>query len=172
MTRVARGRISPPPSAPVWPQLRVCRYYILLAGELDVRAYNAWGRPRLRMLRLTLGHPSNTRSLLDGVVALELLDQFNDVYELNDGPSYLVSTVPHGELMRRDGPRQLTSCGDGSVRVPVNAHRKRPRRSTSRSSRAFTILEALGDLKIRYSARSPRWFLIWGRAARRGRLRF
>ena len=49
---------KPPPSAPVWAAVEgLGRYYILLAAiELDVSMpYNAWGRPRLRMLRLTLG---------------------------------------------------------------------------------------------------------------------
>ena len=90
---------KPPSSAPVWGAIEgLARYYILLAAlELDVfDTLQRIGPSRIEDVADAIGAPvDHTRSLLDGVVALELLDQFTDVYELNDtAKRYLVSDGP------------------------------------------------------------------------------
>ncbi|MFW2334999.1 methyltransferase [Ilumatobacter sp.] len=90
---------KPPPAAPVWAAIEgLGRYYILLAAlELDVfDTLQRLGPSSIDEVAGALGAPvDHVRSLLDGVVALGLLDQFTDVYELNDtARRYLVSDGP------------------------------------------------------------------------------
>ena len=184
-TRVARGRISkPPPSAPVWAAVEgLGRYYILLAAiELDVfDALQRMGPSSAEDVAADVGASvEHLRSLLDGVVALELLDQFNDVYELNDtARRYLVSDGPAtmAELIAvATGPHDNWTRLAETVR---SGARQRPskttqQRSTSRSSRAHS--RPCFGVPLGRISRSgtqpdrPRWFLIWGQAARRSRL--
>jgi ubiquinone/menaquinone biosynthesis C-methylase UbiE len=90
---------KPPPAAPVWAVIEgLGRYWILVAAlELDVFDTLAdLGPSRVGPLaeRLEVSEP-HLRSLLDGVVAIGLLDQYRDVYELNDtARRYLVSDGP------------------------------------------------------------------------------
>ena len=90
---------KPPTSAPVWGAIEgLARYYILVAAlELDVfDTLQRIGPSPVEAVAEAIGAPiDHTRSLLDGVVALQLLDQFTDVYELNDAAKrYLVSDGP------------------------------------------------------------------------------
>lgn len=102
-TMAHKGRpwtdFKPPAAAPVWAAIEgLGRYYVLLAAlELDVfDTLAATGPTTVDVLaeRLGVSEP-HLGSLLDGVVALGLLDQFTDVYELNDtAKRYLVSDGP------------------------------------------------------------------------------
>ncbi|MFT7476698.1 MAG: SAM-dependent methyltransferase [Verrucomicrobiales bacterium] len=90
---------KPPPAAPVWAAIEgLGRYYILLAAlELGVfDTLQRLGPSRAEAVAEAIGAPiDHMRSLLDGVVALQLLDQFTDIYELNDtAKRYLVSDGP------------------------------------------------------------------------------
>lgn len=90
---------KPPPAAPVWAAIEgLGRYYILLAAlELDVfDTLQRMGPSRVEAISAELGTPvDHLRSLLDSVVAMQLLDQFTDIYELNDAAKrYLVTDGP------------------------------------------------------------------------------
>ena len=87
---------KPPPAAPVWAAIEgLGRYYILLAAiELDLfDALGETGPTTVDVLaaKLDVSEP-HLQALLDSVVAMELLDQFREVYELNDAARrYLTS---------------------------------------------------------------------------------
>ncbi len=90
---------KPPPAAPVWAAIEgLGRYYILVAAiELDV--FDTLGRigpSTIEAISAELDVPvDHLRSLLDGVVAQGLLDQFVDIYQLNDtAKRYLLSDGP------------------------------------------------------------------------------
>ena len=90
---------KPPPAAPVWAAIEgLGRYYILVAAlELNVfDTLKETGPSTAEVLAEKLDVPvGHLATLLDGVVALGLLDQFVDVYELNDAAKrYLVSDGP------------------------------------------------------------------------------
>ncbi len=157
---------KPPAAAPVWASIEgLGRYYILLAAiELDVfDTLQKTGPTTAEALATELGCPvDHLRSLLDGIVAQGLLDQFVDVYELNDtAKRYLVS----------DGPASMASL----VAVAPGPHENWTRLAdTVRNGRPSTPIEddpaafyvplvegtfttmfrcaTRADLKIRYSA--------------------
>ena len=157
---------KPPPAAPVWAAIEgLARYWVLVAAiELDVfDTLQRTGPARIEVLSAELGAPvDHLRSLLDSVVALELLDQFEDVYELNDAAKrYLVS----------DGPATMADL----VAVAPGPHENWTRLAdTVRNGRPATPIEddpatfyvplvegtfttmyrcaMRADLKIRYSA--------------------
>lgn len=90
---------KPPAAAPVWAAIEgLGRYYILLAAlELDLfDTLQRLGAVTVETISDETDLPvDHLRSLLDGVVALGLLDQFNDIYELNDtAKRYMVSDGP------------------------------------------------------------------------------
>lgn len=90
---------KPPSSAPVWAAIEgLGRYYILLAAlDLDVfDTLQRIGPSPVEALSAEISAPvDHVRSLLDGVVALGLLDQFVEIYQLNDtAKRYLVSDGP------------------------------------------------------------------------------
>src|SRR3954454_22762154 len=90
---------KPPPAAPVWAAIEgLARYHVLVAAiELDLfDAVSEAGPACAGELadRLGLSSP-HLESLLDGVVALGLLDKSNDRYSTNDTTRrYLVSDGP------------------------------------------------------------------------------
>lgn len=90
---------KPPPAAPVWSVIEgLGSYYILLAAiELDVfDTLESTGPVKVEVLskKLKVSKP-HLQSLLDSLVALGLLDQFVNVYELNDtAKRYLTSNGP------------------------------------------------------------------------------
>ena len=90
---------KPPPAAPVWSVIEgLGSYYILLAAiELDVfDTLESTGPVKVGVLskELEVSQP-HLQSLLDSLVALGLLDQFVNVYELNDtAKRYLTSDSP------------------------------------------------------------------------------
>lgn len=90
---------KPPAAAPVWAAIEgLGRYYILVAAlELNVfDTLQRTGPVTVETLSDEMSVPvDHLRSLLDGVVALGLLDQFVDIYDLNDtARRYLVSDGP------------------------------------------------------------------------------
>lgn len=90
---------KPPAAAPVWAAIEgLGRYHVLLAAiELDVfDALRDTGPATAAALAVRVGASApHLGSLLDGVVALGLLDKVRDVYELNDtAKRYLVSDGP------------------------------------------------------------------------------
>src|SRR4029453_7789253 len=80
--------VKPPPAAPVWAAIEgLARYHVLLAAlELGVfDAVRDAGSSDAAALADQLGvSPPHLASLLDGVVALGLLDKVNDRYAAND----------------------------------------------------------------------------------------
>ena len=88
--------VKPPPAAPVWSVIGgLGSYYVLLAAlQLDVfDTIRDIGPTKVAPLaeRLRASEP-HLQSLLDSLVALGLLDQVCDVYELNDtAERYLTS---------------------------------------------------------------------------------
>lgn len=162
---------KPPPAAPVWAAIEgLGRYYILLAAiELDLfDVLQRTGPVTVESLGETMDLPvDHLRSLLDGVVALELLDQYTDVYELNDAAKrYLVS----------DGPASMADLipvapgpHENWTRLADTVRNGRPATPIEHDAAAFYVPLVEGtfttmyrcasraDLKIRYSAlRSPR----------------
>ncbi|MGH1489556.1 MAG: methyltransferase [Acidimicrobiales bacterium] len=162
---------KPPAAAPVWAAIEgLGRYYILLAAlELDVfDTMQRLGPTTVEVIAAEIDAPvDHVRSLLDAVVALELLDQFTDVYELNDAAKrYLVS----------DGPASMSAL----IPVAPGPHENWTRLAdTVRNGRPATPIEddpvafyvplvegtfttmfrcaTRADLKMRYSAlRAPR----------------
>ncbi len=162
---------KPPSSAPVWAAIEgLARYYILLAAlELDVfDTLQSIGPSRAEAVAEAIGAPvDHTRSLLDGVVALELLDQFTDTYELNDtAKRYLVS----------DGPATMSDLigvapgpHENWTRLADTVRNGRPATPIEDDPAAFYVPLVEGtfttmfrcasraDLKLRYSAlKAPR----------------
>lgn len=157
---------KPPSSAPVWAAIEgLGRFYILLAAlELDVfDTLQRLGPSTVEQVSVELEAPvDHVRSLLDGVVALTLLDQFTDVYELNDtAKRYLVSDGPAtmAELIAvAPGPRE------NWTRLAETVKNGRPATPIEDDPAAFYVPLVEGtfttmfrcatraDLKIRYSA--------------------
>lgn len=157
---------KPPAAAPVWASIEgLGRYYILLAAlELDVfDTLQRLGPVPVETLADELDCPvDHLRSLLDGVVAQGLLDQFVDLYELNDtAKRYLVS----------DGPASMADLipvapgpHDNWTRLADTVRNGRPATPIEDDPAAFYVPLVEGtfttmfrcatraDLKIRYSA--------------------
>lgn len=157
---------KPPAAAPVWAAIEgLGRYYILLAAlELDV--FDTLGRTGPTSVADLAAHldvsEPHLGSLLDGVVALGLLDQYADVYELNDtARRYLVS----------DGPATMADLiavapgpHENWTRLADTVRNGRPATPIEDDPAAFyvpliegtftTIYRCAGraDLRIRYSA--------------------
>ena len=157
---------KPPASAPVWATIEgLGRYYILVAA-LDLGVFDALqrlGPSSAADLAEELGcHVAHLGSLLDGVVAQGLLDQFVDVYELNDtAKRYLVT----------DGPASMASLiavapgpHDNWTRLADTVRNGRPATPIENDPAAFYVPLVEGtfttmlrcatraDLRVRYSA--------------------
>ena len=162
---------KPPPAAPVWAAIEgLGRYYILLAAlELNVfDTLQRLGPSPVEDIAVALDASiDHVRALLDGVVALELLDQFTDIYELNDAAKrYLVSDSPASMadlIPMAPGPHENWTQLADTVR------NGRPATPIEDNAAAFYIPLVEGtfttmfrcatraDLKIRYSAlRAPK----------------
>lgn len=123
---------KPPAAAPVWATIEgLGRYYILLAAlELDVfDTLQSTGPASVETLAAELAVPvDHLRSLLDGVVAQGLLDQFVDVYELNDtakrylvsdGPASMASLVPVAPGPHENWTRLADTVRNGRPASPI-----------------------------------------------------
>lgn len=162
---------KPPPAAPVWAAIEgLGRYYVLLAAiELDVfDTLQQTGPAEIDQLSTAMKAPvDHLRSLLDGVVALGLLDQVNNVYELNDtARRYLVS---NGPATMADLIAVAPGPHENWTRLAETVRQGRPTTPIEDDPAAFYIPLVEGtfttmyrcamraDLKIRYSAmHSPR----------------
>lgn len=162
---------KPPPSAPIWAAIEgLGRYYILLAA-LELNLFDELqcsGPATVETIADNTNLPvDHLRSLLDGVVALGGLDQFNDIYELNDtAKRYLVSDGPAtmADLIPvAPGPHENWTTLAETVR------NGRPANPIENDAAAFYVPLVEGtfttmfrcatraDLKIRYSAlRAPK----------------
>ena len=162
---------KPPPAAPVWAAIEgLGRYYILLAAlELDVfDTLQRLGPSRVEAVADALDAPvDHVRSLLDGVVALELLDQFTDVYELNDaakrylvsdGPATMADLIPVAPGPHENWTRLADTVRNGRPATPIEDHPAAFYVPLVEGT--FTTMfrcATRADLKIRYSAlRAPK----------------
>ncbi len=162
---------KPPPAAPVWAAIEgLGRYYILLAAlELDVfDTLQRLGPSPVEKVADAIGASvDHVRALLDGVVALELLDQFADVYDLNDaakrylvsdGPATMADLIPVAPGPHENWTQLADTVRHGRPAVPIE-----------NDAAAFYVPLVEGtfttmfrcatraDLKIRYSAmRDPK----------------
>ncbi len=157
---------TPPSAAPVWAAIEgLARYHVLVAAlELDVfDGLVRTGPAGVEALAAELGVSApHLGSLLDGVVALGLLDQVDDVYELNDtARRYLVGDGPAsmaGLVAVAPGPAANWPGLADTVRTG------RPARPIEEDAAAFYVPLVEGtfatmlrcatraDRKVRYSA--------------------
>ena len=157
---------KPPPAAPVWAAIEgLARYHVLVAAlELDVfDTLQRIGPSTLEQVNAEIrASPEHLRTLLDSIVVLELLDQVNGVYDLNDAARrYLVS----------DGPATMADLipvapgpHDNWSRLADTVRNGRPARPIEDDPAAFYVPLVEGtfttmyrcamraDLKLRYSA--------------------
>jgi len=162
---------KPPAAAPVWASIEgLARYYILLAAlELDV--FDTLGRlgpSPIEDIAEALDCPvDHTRALLDGVVAQGLLDQFVDIYELNDtakryllsdGPASMASLIPVAPGPHENWTRLAETVRQGRPSTPIED--EPAEFYVPLVEGTFTTMfrcATRADLKIRYSAlREPR----------------
>ena len=161
--------VKPPPAAPVWAAIEgLARYHVLLAAiELGVfDAVRDAGCAEAGELAERLGvSPPHLASLLDGVVALGLLDKVNGRYSANDttrrylvsdGPACMAQLVPVAP-----GPQHnWTARRHRAARPPGDADRGRPggvlraRSWRARSPRCGARATGL-DRIVRYATSGP-----------------
>lgn len=162
---------KPPPAAPVWAAIEgLGRYYILLAAlDLDIfDTLQRLGPSTVDGVAAELNVPiDHLRALLDAVVALGLLDQYTDIYELNDtAERYLVS---NGPATMADLIAVAPGPHENWTRLADTVRNGRPGSPIEDDPAAFYVPLVEGtfttmfrcatraDLKIRYSAmRAPR----------------
>ena len=124
---------KPPPAAPVWSVIEgLGSYYILLAAiELDVfDTLESTGPVKVEVLskKLKVSHP-HLQSLLASLVALGLLDQFVNVYELNDtakryltsdGPASMANLIPVAPGPHNNWISLAETIRNGSPSTPID----------------------------------------------------
>ena len=124
---------KPPPAAPVWSVIEgLGSYYILLAAiELDVfDTLESTGPVKVEVLseKLEVSQP-HLQSLLDSLVALGLLDQFVNVYELNDtakryltsdGPASMANLIPVAPGPHNNWISLAETIRNGSPSTPID----------------------------------------------------
>lgn len=156
---------KPPAAAPVWAAIEgLGRYYVLVAA-IDLGVFDAIrdGGPATAddlAPRVDASAP-HLASLLDGVVALGLLDKVNDVYELNDTTKrYLVSDGP---ACMADLVAVAPGPHDNWTRLADTVRKGRPSTPIEDDPEAFYVPLVEGtfttmwrtatraDLKMRYS---------------------
>lgn len=157
---------KPPASAPVWAAIEgLARFHILTAAlELDVfDALRDAGPSPIEPLadRLDVSAP-HLQALLDGVVALGLLDQVRGIYELNgtarrylvsDGPACMADLVPMAPGPHANWTRLADTVRNGRPATPIEddpAAFYVPLVKGTFTTMWRTATRA--DLKIRYSA--------------------
>lgn len=169
-TMAAKGRpwtdYKPPPSAPVWAAIEgLARYYVLLAAlELDVfDTLQRTGPTTIDVLAAEIGAPeAHLGSLLDAVVALQLLDQFTDTYELNDaakrylvsdGPATMADLIPVAPGPHENWTRLADTVRNGRPATPIEEDPAAfyiPLVEGTFTTMYRTAMRA--DLKVRYTA--------------------
>lgn len=157
---------KPPPAAPVWAAIEgLGRYYVLLAAlELDVfETLQRIGPATVADISAELDAPiDHVRCLLDAVVALQLLDQYTDVYELNDaakrylvvdGPASMVDLVPVAPGPHENWTTLAETVRNGRPSTPIED--EPAAFYVPLVEGTFTTMfrcATRADLKIRYSA--------------------
>ena len=158
---------KPPAAASVWASVEgLGRYYILLAA-LEIGVFDGLqrtGPARAEDLADELGvSTDHLRSLLDGVVAQGLLDQFRDVYELNDtakrylvtdGPASMASLIPVAPGPHENWTRLADTVRNGRPATPIEDDPVAFYVPLVEGT--FTTMfrcATRADLKVRYSAR-------------------
>jgi SAM-dependent methyltransferase len=124
--------VKPPPAAPVWAAIEgLARYHVLLAAiELGVfDAVRDAGCADAGELADRLGvSPPHLASLLDGVVALGLLDKVNERYAANDtthrylvsdGPACMAQLVPVAPGPQHNWTRLADTVRRGRPATPI-----------------------------------------------------
>jgi ubiquinone/menaquinone biosynthesis C-methylase UbiE len=168
-TMARRGRpwtdFKPPPAAPVWAAIEgLGRYHVLVAAlELDMfDALRDLGPSTSADVAEELGTSEpHTRMLLDAVVALDLLDQTNGVYELNDtarrylvsdGPACMAALVPVAPGPHANWTRLADTVRNGRPAEPIEDDPEDFYVALAEGT--FTTMlrcAARADLKLRYS---------------------
>lgn len=124
---------KPPPAAPVWSVIEgLGSYYILLAAiELDVfDTLESTGPVGVEVLskKLEVSQP-HLQSLLDSLVALGLLDQFVNIYELNDtakryltsdGPASMANLIPVAPGPHNNWSSLAETIRNGNPSTPID----------------------------------------------------
>jgi hypothetical protein len=162
---------KPPPAAPVWAAIEgLGRYHVLVAAlELDVfDTLQRLGPSTVGAVNAELGcSEPHLRTLLDSVVAMGLLDQVGDVYELNDtarrylvsdGPATMASLVPVAPGPHDNWTRLADTVRNGCPATPIEDNPAAfyiPLVEGTFTTMYRCAMRA--DLKLRYSAMpSPR----------------
>ena len=158
---------KPPAAAPVWAAIEgLGRYYILLAA-LELGVFDGLQRTGPTTVEELAGELDvsidHLRSLLDGVVAEGLLDQYRDIYELNDtakrylvtdGPASMASLIPVAPGPHENWTRLAETVRNGRPATPIE---------NDPASFYVPLVEGTfttmfrcatrADFKVRYSAR-------------------
>ena len=157
---------KPPPAAPVWAAIEgLGRYYILVAA-LDLNIFDTLqrtGPSTVEQLSEELSLPVlHLRALLDAVVALELLEQVRNVYDLNDaakrylvsdGPATMAALVPVAPGPHENWSRLADTVRQGKPAYPIEDNPAAFYVPLVEGT--FTTMHRCAtraDLKIRYSA--------------------
>lgn len=123
---------KPPAAAPVWAAIEgLGRYYVLVAAlDLDIfDTLQAIGPTTVDVIaeHLDVSEP-HLRALLDSVVALDLLEQFQDVYDLNDaarryltsdGAATMADLVPVAPGPHENWTRLADTIRNGTPATPI-----------------------------------------------------
>ncbi|HZB42016.1 MAG TPA: class I SAM-dependent methyltransferase [Ilumatobacter sp.] len=125
--------VKPPPAAPVWAAIEgLARYHVLLAA-IELRVFDAvldaeWAESGELAERLGVSPPHLT-SLLDGVVALGLLDKVSGRYAANDttrrylvsdGPACMAQLVPVAPGPQHNWTRLADTVRRGRPATPID----------------------------------------------------
>jgi len=123
---------KPPAAAPVWAAIEgLARYYVLVAAlELDFfDTLQATGPKTVDVIakHLDVSEP-HLQALLDSLVALELLEQFQDVYDLNDaarryltsdGAATMADLIPVAPGPHENWTRLADTIRNGTPATPI-----------------------------------------------------
>jgi SAM-dependent methyltransferase len=162
---------KPPAAAPVWAAIEgLARYNVLVAAlELDVfDTLQRIGPSTLEQVNAEIAASAeHLRTLLDSIVVLELLDQVNGIYELNDaakrylvsdGPATMAALIPVAPGPHENWTRLADTVRNGRPATPIEddpAGFYVPLVEGTFTTMYRCAMRA--DLKLRYSAlRAPR----------------
>jgi SAM-dependent methyltransferase len=175
-----RGRpwtdVVPPSSGPVWAAIEgLARYHLLLAA-IDLGVFDALERLEpasgAAVAAEVGASEPHLRALLDGVVALGLLEQRGGRYELNDtarrylasdGPASMATLVPVAPGPHESWTGLASTVRTGAPSHPVEEDPEAFYRPLAEGT--FTTMwrcATRADLKLRYSARPAPYLLDLG----------
>jgi len=158
--------VKPPPAAPVWAAIEgFGRYHALLAAlELDVfdtLAATGPATPETVAAKLDVSAP-HLATLLDALVAMDLLDQWRGEYEVNDtarrylvsdGPACMAALIPVAPGPHGNWQRLADTVRRGRPAEPIDDDRESFYRPLVEATFATVLRAAVrADLKLRWSA--------------------